>query len=79
MNQIKIRTQNLKLLLDHRNFLTEIISKKSIKNRKKYGSLLLDNETLAPEVRQIVGTRVAKLIKDKCVQHLARKSNIERV
>ena len=66
-------------VLDHRNFLTEIISKKSIKNRKKYGSLLLDNETLAPEVRQIVGTRVAKLIKDKCMQHLARKSNIERV
>jgi hypothetical protein len=66
-------------VLDHRNFLTEIISKKSIKNRKKYGSLLLDNETLASEVRQIVGTRVTKLIKDKCVQHLARKSNIERV
>jgi hypothetical protein len=66
-------------VLDHRNFLTEVISKKSIKDRKKYGSLLLDNETLAPEVRQIVGTKVAKLIKDKCIQHLTRKSNTKRV
>jgi hypothetical protein len=60
-------------VLDHRNFLTKVISKKSIKDRKKYGSLLLDNETLAPEVRQIVGTKVAKLIKDKCIQHLTSK------
>ncbi len=58
-------------VLDHRLFLKGLMSKKSLKNSKKYANILLENQNLRPTTRKQVGERVATSQTDKGEMHTA--------